>query len=47
MDRVDLAYVIGAVLGKEDADGIRVAYITYTSTLGKWVRDRRVLFSIW
>ncbi|WP_054853663.1 hypothetical protein [Vulcanisaeta distributa] len=39
MDRVDLAYVVGVVLGKEDVDGIRVAYATYTSTLGKWVRD--------
>ncbi|GAB6944425.1 hypothetical protein [Vulcanisaeta sp. JCM 14467] len=39
MDRVDLAYVVGVVLGKEDIDGIRVAYTTYTSTLGKWVRD--------
>ena len=39
MDRVDLAYIVGVVLGKEDIDGIRVAYTTYTSTLSKWVRD--------
>ncbi len=39
MDRVDLAYVVGAVLGKEEVDGIRVAYTTYTNTLGKWVKD--------
>ncbi|MGC8544145.1 MAG: hypothetical protein ACP5NQ_09390 [Vulcanisaeta sp.] len=39
MDRVDVAYIIGVVLGKEDIDGIRIAYSTYTTTLGKWVRD--------
>ncbi len=39
MDRVDVAYIIGVVLGKEDTDGIRIAYSTYTTTLGKWVRD--------
>ncbi|ADY02510.1 hypothetical protein VMUT_2318 [Vulcanisaeta moutnovskia 768-28] len=39
MDRLDLAYVIGVVLGREDIDGIRVAYTTYMSTLGKWVKD--------
>ncbi len=39
VDRVDVAYLIGAILGKEDVNGIRVAYTTYTTTLGKWVRD--------
>jgi hypothetical protein len=39
VDRVDVAYIIGAVLGKEDVSGVRVAYSTYTTTLGKWVRD--------
>jgi len=39
VDRVDVAYIIGVVLGKEDTDGIRIAYSTYTTTLGKWVRD--------
>ncbi len=34
-----MAYVIGAVLGKEEVDGVRVAYTTYTNTLGKWVKD--------
>ncbi|MFB6470219.1 MAG: hypothetical protein TU36_003150 [Vulcanisaeta sp. AZ3] len=39
MDSVSVAYLIGTVLGREDMNGIRVAYTAYVSTLGRWIKD--------
>ncbi|WP_238375189.1 hypothetical protein [Vulcanisaeta thermophila] len=39
VDSMEVAYLVGVVLGREEQEGMRVGYTTYINTLHKWVRN--------
>jgi len=45
MDKFELSFVVGIILGREDVDGVRVAYSAYIDALSKWFPDPQLMIN--